>query len=330
MTEPAPIRLMASMPVPGVPTKLPVLSCPDVILKRLDSSAGDPDLKKKLSPEQLATLHEFRLLISSHFTKVGDKTDPAPADSEIADVRQDEESWCDDACLLRYLRASNWKVSHAAERLEATLKWRRSYKPHKITPDDVKTESLTGKIYVNGFDIIGRPILYLCPKRENTKDYDQQLKHTVFVLETAIKMMPVGVEQMVIIIDYEDVSMRTSPPLSISRRFLEVLGNHYPERFGIGFVVNPSWYLWVALTIVSPFLDPVSKAKLNFVSLDNKVKKKESTNDGTGTWTSLQKYIDNEMLDAMFGGAYMFEWDHPTYWSHICALRNVRKRKIMM
>ena len=49
------------------------------------------------------------------------------------------------------------------ERLEDTLKWRRSYKPHKITPDDIMEESLTGKIYVNGFDATGRPIRKLFP-----------------------------------------------------------------------------------------------------------------------------------------------------------------------
>ncbi|TPX38310.1 hypothetical protein SmJEL517_g00131 [Synchytrium microbalum] len=299
-------------PTPGVKTQIPILSVPDIVQNRLPTEF---DPKKDLTPEQLTMLEEFRaqlpeLLISRELIENAEDDDEDMAqltDEEIAEIRKEEEVWTDDAF----------------DRLEATLKWRRTYKPHKITPDDIVEESLTGKIYVNGFDQIGRPILYLCPKRENTKNHDQQLKHTVFVMETAIKMMSKGVEQVIIAIDYEGVSMRTAPPLAITRRFLDTIGAHYPERMGIGFVVNPSWYLWIALGLASPFMDPVTKAKINFVSLSGKANKsKESTADGTGSWTSLQKYIDNELLDAMFGGDYAFEWHHPTYWSYISALRS--------
>ena len=41
--------------------------------------------------------------------------------------------------------------------------------------------------------------------------------------------MPKGVDDVVIIIDYENLSMMTAPPLNVSKTFLQVLGDHYPE-----------------------------------------------------------------------------------------------------
>lgn len=69
----------------------------------------------------------------------------------------------------------------------------------------------------------------MCNVRENTKDYDRQLKFVVFNLEAGIKLMGPGVEQMTIVVDYKNVNVMNSPPLSISKRFLDIVSNHYPE-----------------------------------------------------------------------------------------------------
>jgi hypothetical protein len=58
--------------------------------------------------------------------------------------------------------------------LKDTLAWRKSYRPHAITPDEVQAEALTGKVYPNGHDKAGRPILILCPGRENTRTPQRQ------------------------------------------------------------------------------------------------------------------------------------------------------------
>jgi hypothetical protein len=53
--------------------------------------------------------------------------------------------------------------------IKNSLEWRRSYKPHLITAEDVKIElNNTGKMYRNGFDKHGRPIIYMKPGKDNT------------------------------------------------------------------------------------------------------------------------------------------------------------------
>ena len=49
------------------------------------------------------------------------------------------EEFCDDSCLLRYLRANSWKVDGAYQQLVSTLEWRHRYQPHLITPEEVET-----------------------------------------------------------------------------------------------------------------------------------------------------------------------------------------------
>jgi hypothetical protein len=57
------------------------------------------------------------------------------------------------------------------------------------------------------------------------------IKYVVFNMELAIKRMPEGVESIVIVLDYRNVTIMNSPPISVSKQFLQIIGDHYPERY---------------------------------------------------------------------------------------------------
>lgn len=101
------------------------------------------------------------------------------------------------------MRAAKWNSVDAQKRIKGTLEWRRDFKPDIIPPDEVKIESETGKMYaglcsclfglgeetliafcsiLNGFDMDGRPILYMRPGRENTERSPRQVRHLVWCL----------------------------------------------------------------------------------------------------------------------------------------------------
>lgn len=86
--------------------------------------------------------------------------------------------YCSTPCLVRYLRARNWKLAPAEELLRDTVAWRQSYGVKALTPDDFAGEAASGKIYVHGNDRFGRPVIYQRPRRENTKDYLNQVRDT--------------------------------------------------------------------------------------------------------------------------------------------------------
>jgi hypothetical protein len=44
------------------------------------------------------------------------------------------------------MRAAKWNYADGQKRIKGTLEWRREFKPDLIPPDEVKIESVTGKM----------------------------------------------------------------------------------------------------------------------------------------------------------------------------------------
>lgn len=118
--------------------------------------------------------------------------------------------------------------------LKNTILWRRDFRPDQLDPSYIRPEAETGKMYYSGFDRSGRPLWVMRPRNQNSKDNERQIKHIVFCLERGIRLMPQGVETVDIIIDFKGAMASSHPSLSTSKKFLEILGNHYPERLGKG------------------------------------------------------------------------------------------------
>ncbi|PPQ78031.1 hypothetical protein CVT25_015575 [Psilocybe cyanescens] len=202
--------------------------------------------------------------------------------------------------IPRYMRSAKWNLPDAKKRILATLEWRREFKPDLIRPDEVKIESETGKILINGFDKDGRPIIYMRPGRENTETGPRQLRHLVWCLERAKDLMPPGQESLVIIVDYKSTTLRTNPSISVARKVLNILQQHYVETLGRAIVVNLPFLLNFFYKGISPFLDPVTQDKMRFNP-------------------DLFELIPASQLDADFGGEYEYEFEPESYWDQIVA-----------
>ncbi|KAJ3014475.1 UNVERIFIED_CONTAM: hypothetical protein HDU68_000252 [Siphonaria sp. JEL0065] len=235
--------------------------------------------------------------------------------------RQDLTEWADEACVRRYLVATKWDLKSAATRLIATMNWRNEYRPHEIDPKEIEPEAVTGRSYISGFAKGGSPILFLVPREERAKDttLERGLKFSVFMLERAIKLMPPGVEKLGLFIDYEGVTRANATPMSQSLKYLSIFGSHYPERLGIGVMINPSWYLPVLLTCLGPFMDPVTKSKIHFVNLKD-TSRVAGTNNGTGGWVNILDCVEADQLPTQYGGSFEFQYSHDVYWPKLLAL----------
>ena len=55
-------------------------------------------------------------------------------------------------------------------------------------------EAETGKEVIYGYDVNGRPALYLCPSKQNTDESIRQVEFNMFMLERCIDLMGPGVE----------------------------------------------------------------------------------------------------------------------------------------
>ncbi|KAF9548901.1 hypothetical protein EC957_005253 [Mortierella hygrophila] len=260
--------------------------------------------------------------------------------------------WADDRCLIRYLRSKKWNLQEAKQAVQESMLWRDSYRPNQPDKDALWIETAVGKLYVSGFDMESRPLLYMKPRLENTAASPSQIRHVVYHLEIALALMPEGVEKLCIIIDFAGSSMTKNPGVAVAREIINVLGNHYPERLGKGYIIHAPWFFFPFFKLISPFIDPVTKEKINFVDmkkqkpkpktiistpssaaaseieLTNGVSssaastassKKSSANkdnkDGASTdQVNLLDVIPEDMLEREFGGASDFVYNQQVYW----------------
>lgn len=197
---------------------------------------------------------------------------------------------------------------------------------------------------ISGFDLQGRPILYLRPGRENTKPSDRQVRYLVWSLERALDFCPVGVEKICIFVDFTKANNRTNPGLGTALKVLGILQNHYVERLGRAVVVNLPWVLqafmagkfWILETSLFLFLEENSREvrfnpfeNLYLISvlffslscstqyiigitpfLDPVTKDKIRFNPPV-----LSDLIPSEQLDSQFGGQWNYRFDFDTYWN---------------
>ncbi len=168
--------------------------------------------------------------------------------------------------------------------IKATLQWRKEFQVEKIKrafegdddgsssgdvsremADIISQENETGKIYIRGYDKDGRALMYMRPGRENTLNEGNNMRHLVFQLEKAIACsVKNGHGKICLVIDYAGFTLAKSPPMSTSKRTLEILQRHYCERMYRAYVCNPPFVFRSFWTVIKPFVDPVTKEKVCF------------------------------------------------------------------
>jgi hypothetical protein len=108
--------------------------------------------------------------------------------------------------------------------LSATIAWRRDFKPEAITASDVLMMGCTGKVYVQGQDRQGRPIIVmrpgeseLCcrsstftafPGYENSPGHPDNFKNLAYTLERACAAG--GASKFAILLDFDKLGQSLS------------------------------------------------------------------------------------------------------------------------
>jgi CRAL/TRIO domain len=175
----------------------------------------------------------------------------------------------------------------------------------------VRQENATGKIYVRGYDRHGRALVYMHPARENTHHEGNNLRHLVWNIEKAVvctarKSLQRGsdkpLEKINLLIDYHGFRLRDAPPMSTSRKTLDILQKCYPECLHKAYILDPPWVFRTFWTLIKPFVDPVTKRKVVFC---------------TGK-AGLQQLLDDvggdaNLLEPIAGGTNPVEFDSVVY-----------------
>uniref|UniRef100_A0A6B2LES2 CRAL-TRIO domain-containing protein n=1 Tax=Arcella intermedia TaxID=1963864 RepID=A0A6B2LES2_9EUKA len=222
---------------------------------------------------------------------------PPETDPEILE-------WCTDANLCRYLRARDWDHDKTLFMLKNSLQWRATYKPHKITAEEVVGELKNkGKMYRGGYDRYGRPILYMKPRYDNTgaNEREQKVRYLCYLLEKCHKAaLKKDKEKIVLVIDFKDNNQLSNlSNIKVSQEVLGILQDHYPETLGVAFITNAPWAFSFFISCMYPFMHPITKSKIKMVS-SNK---------------DYLQVIDPEQLEVDYGGALEFKYDFDQHWN---------------
>lgn len=185
---------------------------------------------------------------------------------------EDEGIPSDDICLrdctsqdtlFRYVRARKGVIKDAASMLQTTLKWRLEEKPHLIRAgEEMMNQGRTGKLSVRGRDVYGRPVLVADSTVENTKELKGQLRHVMFNMERCCRVMRNPVQKLVLFVPLTNFSLWSAPSLESTKGTIGLLQNHMPERLGTAIFYNPPTYFTVFLSLVKPFIDPITFSKV--------------------------------------------------------------------
>lgn len=211
--------------------------------------------------------------------------------------------------ILRYLRATKWDVKAAEKRLIDTIAWRREFGIEDLDPDEMAKEAKSGKETVLGYDNRARPLHYMHPHRNDTKESPRQMQFAVWILERCIDMMPPGVEQLALLINFEHRS-RNPTSIANAKLMLYILQNHYVERLGIALCINVPWVFKMFWNAIQAFIDPVTKSKCRF---DEAVKSE----------------VPLSQLSADFGGDLDATYNHDSYWPELVKV-SAQRRKDML
>lgn len=181
----------------------------------------------------------------------------------------------------------------------------------------LREENETGKVYVRGYDREGRALVYMRPAMENTNNEQNNMRHLVWNLEKAIactkrKSMELSpglppLEKVILMIDYEGFKLKNAPPMSTSKLTLDILQKHYPERMYRAYCLNPPLVFRVFWNMIKPFVDPVTKEKIQFctgkdgmVALHDAIGDVDQLEVNLGGPASTRRFDSKEYLNLPF------------------------------
>ncbi|KNC83456.1 hypothetical protein SARC_04297 [Sphaeroforma arctica JP610] len=279
------------------PNKETIVEQPTKKFEAPPAGVAETNESRKVASEEILHAEAFKTLKAHIFD---DKT--------LTDA---DKQFCTDACLLRYLRARDYHLERSEKLLRGTLKWRKEYwKNGALDPNGpLDIEAGTGKVLVHGLDRYKRPVLYLRPRLQNTTNYVEQNRLTVYMLERCIESMDAsyGTEKLTLIIDFKEYSLRNAPPMAQNKEFMTILSEHYPERLGVAILVDAPMIFNMTYKLLQPFIPAETKKKVVFVS--------GSAKPGQKKHEVLSKYLHMNDVPAEYGGDAVFEYDHEHYWS---------------
>lgn len=205
---------------------------------------------------------------------------------ELEDPSSKDE---DDYMIRRFLRARDLDVEKASKLFLKYRKWRKEFVPNgSISTSEISNELSHDKLFVQGHDKMGRPIVVVFGCRHKKTSLDEFKRYVTFTLDKICARMPGGQEKFLSIADLEGWGYSNSDIRGYLAA-LSILQDCYPERLGKLHIVHAPSIFMTAWKVIYPFIDAKTKKKIVFVE-DKNMK------------SALLSDIDENQLPEIYGG----------------------------
>ncbi|XP_008813445.2 SEC14 cytosolic factor [Phoenix dactylifera] len=197
----------------------------------------------------------------------------------------------DNLMLRRFLRARDLDIEKASAMFLKYLKWRQGAVPNGfISEAEVQNELIQKKLFLQGFDKMGRPIVVGFAARHyySKRDIDEFKRLIVYLLDNICARIPSGQEKFIAIVDLQGWGY-SNCDIRAYLAALDIMQNYYPERLGKAFLIHVPYMFMKAWKMLLPFIDKNTKKK--FVFVDDKNLK-----------ATLLEDIDESQLPEIYGG----------------------------
>lgn len=302
-STPAPLRVLTTEQEEKVNKLIEHFNSPNFSL---------PLLLKDWKPKAVSTLSKLGSMFSSK-----------PVEVEVVEVEKQElneleKMYLSREAFIRVLRSRQFDYDASLKRLEETIVWRRDFGVENLLSEEklknIRIEGESGKEIVCGFDLAGRPVLYMHPSRQNTLPNEAQIDFVVFCLERALDLAPAtnpATDTLALCIDFGSNIAGTKPqatPMGTAQKVLNILQTYYCERLAKAVCVNIPFAFQAFFKVIGPFIDPITKEKIAFLP----------SPDAT-------HLIPSNQLQQIFGGSINLEFNAETYFPALITLCQERK-----
>lgn len=245
----------------------------------------------------LAPLRELNTLVEKTFGPVGQLKDMIAKDMPDDRLLEVLNKSVQDRnrILLQFLRARHMNPTEAMDMLTNAVRWRKSvdigpYLTNAIENMFQPTACFPMAV-ISSSNRCKQPVIYglirLLDKKKAEREPFQ--KAMLSFLESTYFSEKYVIDEMVIIMDFRDWSIRRNAPYRLVKDGLQLLQDYYPERLARVFLVNYPTTIRAAYTAISPIIEAGAKAKIVWVS-------------DVDPSTILLKYVSPKSIPRFLGG----------------------------
>lgn len=171
--------------------------------------------------------------------------------------------------LRRWTVARKMNARLAAADLTAHAAWRAAWAPQgRILEAEIGADLQQDKLFLQGTDKQGRGIIILQARKHTLSESSAQQRYICYVLDGAIALANTASNpdaKVVAIFELLGISLANCDAVGLKNIF-SLLNSHYVERLSTLYMRGAPSIFWGLWSVVSPFIDPVTRKKVVFVA----------------------------------------------------------------